>query len=509
MALAWRPSNRAAKSSSPKAKANGPAAIESTSHACGETLLKARHTFGRLLFGLLLASLAGACTEAPEPSLACPDCNVILLLADTLRADRLGIYGYDRETSPNLDRLSRQGVRFLQARSQAACTFPSVNSLLTSQPTFRFTADPGRPAIPPEVPTLATLLAREGFDTAAISASPIVRKTPSKHNPVGGYGQGFAHFDESCEWLTAGCVTGRAVDYLDRLTPPFFLYLHYMDPHDPYRPGEPFSGRFAKDYEGERDFVRRGNPNPIQGLIRQGRGDELAAADIAHLSALYDEEILAFDKGLGDLFRNLETRGLLDSSIILLASDHGEAFYEHSDIKHCRGIHDNQIRVPLIFWMPGIAGPIARASPVSNLDIVPTLLDYLGLDPKGSSLDKPLAGRSLRPVIESEELVPAFSFSAMGPYRSVNNERYKLVHHLGKGSYALFDILADPKESRDLLADRGVSRNLALLDRAELQGLKKELLRWMSDVEGGVSRKRRLERAEEIEEELRSLGYLG
>jgi arylsulfatase A-like enzyme len=161
----------------------------------------------------------------------------------------------------------------------------------------------------------------------------------------------------------------------------------------------------------------------------------------------------------------------------------------------------------LIFWIPGIAGPVERVSPVSNLDIVPTLLDYLGLDE--NSPDEPLAGRSLRPVIESEELVPAFSFSAMGPYRSVNNERYKLVHHLGTRSYKLFDIVADPEESWDLLADQGENRELTLANRPELQGLKKELLRWISDVEGGVSRERRLKRAEEIEEELRSLGYLG
>ncbi len=443
---------------------------------------------------LFAAILWGGCGQTSTTDPICSDCNVILVLADTLRADHLSTYGYGRETSPNLDRLAAEGIRLDQARSQSACTFPSVNSLLTSQPTFRFSNHEARPGIPREIPSLPTLLAAKGFGTAAVSASPIVRKTPSKHNPVGGFDQGFQHFDESCEWLSAACVTARASKLMDELPEPFFLYLHYMDPHDPYRPPERFKGRFATTYAGELDFVASGDPNPIQGLLREGSAEQiLAEPDLAHLIDRYDEEILAFDQGLGNLFRELEKRDLRRKTIVVLASDHGEAFLEHEDIKHCRGVYDSLIRVPLLFWIPGVAEPATRSSPVSNLDIVPTILDLLGLEPP------PMAGRSLRQVLASDEPVPALSFSAMGPYRSANDTRHKLIQHLGKESYELYDLHQDPAERHNLLPG----------ERREFHRLKKELLLWSSEVETGISRQQRLELGEELEKELRALGYLG
>ncbi|HZI63486.1 MAG TPA: sulfatase-like hydrolase/transferase, partial [Thermoanaerobaculia bacterium] len=207
------------------------------------------------MLGLLLA----ACSPPPR--------NVVLVLVDTLRADHVGAYGYGRPTTPNFDAFAAQGILFERAWSQAACTFPSVNSLLTSRYPARFLGQPGGAmGIPPEQPALPEILGRAGYATAAVSASPIVRRTPTRFNPGGGFGRGFERFDESCLWRDASCVTARARAELGQLRPPFFLYLHYMDPHGPYQPPAGAPRRFAGKCAGP-DFICRGDPNPIARML--------------------------------------------------------------------------------------------------------------------------------------------------------------------------------------------------------------------------------------------------
>jgi arylsulfatase len=444
---------------------------------------------------LAAAVLAGCAGEGPAGKLVHPGFNVIFILADTLRADHVGSYGYERATTPFLDELAATRIQFLNARSQSACTFPSVNSLLTSRHVFDFQDAATRPGIPEGIPSLAEILGDHGYATAAVSASPIVRRSPSKHNPRGGFGRGFDVFDERCEWYPSTCVTAVALKELRRLDSPFFLYLHYMDPHDPYVALPEHRGRFATAYEGEHAFIAEGDPNPIDRLIREHKAREaLDAGDFRHLIDLYDEDVYSLDHGLRLLFEGLEARGLLERSLIVIASDHGEAFFEHGHVKHCFTVYDNETRVPLIMSLPRLAMPLRRTTWVQNLDLVPTLLDYLGID--GAAYG--LAGRSLRPVIESDEAPARLAFSAMGPYRSVNDDRYKLVIHFGAKLYGLFDLVDDPGEERDVSAER----------REDFLRLRGELKAWTEEFEHG-SEKERLRRAQEIEDELRALGYLG
>ncbi|MGH9361061.1 MAG: sulfatase-like hydrolase/transferase, partial [Thermoanaerobaculia bacterium] len=179
------------------------------------------------------ALVLAACAGGGEPR----PLNVVLVLVDTLRADHLGVYGYRRPTSPALDAFAREAVVFTDARSQAGCTFPSVNSLLTSQLPERFLGQPeGRIGIPDGIPTLPEILRARGWATAAVSASAVVRRRPIRHNPHGGFGRGFDLFLEECAWKSAACVNERALAALDTLPRPFFLYLHYLEPHAPYRP---------------------------------------------------------------------------------------------------------------------------------------------------------------------------------------------------------------------------------------------------------------------------------
>lgn len=442
--------------------------------------------YALLVLALLLLSCPGAERARPR--------NVIFILVDTLRADHLGAYGYSRQTSPSFDAWARQSIFFADTRSQASCTFPSVNSILTSRYPIAFLGQPERAmGIPDPIPSLAEILRLRGYRTVAVSSSPVVRNTPSNHNPIGGFGRGFEVFQEECVWKAAGCVNRQAFEQLAvKDERPLFLYLHYLDPHGPYGPPSGYERRFAKGNP-RKPFIRNGNPNPIGEWLYKGAPNPgVTPAELQHLVDLYDDEIAYFDTQLALLLEELRRSGRLEDSILVFAADHGEEFLEHGHIKHCRTVFDTLVRVPLVFHIPGVdARTVAR--PVQNLDITPTILDYLGIDTTGLTLE----GRSLRPLIEGAgEDLPQFSFS--GADRSAADGRFKLIHDLAAGTFALYDLKADPGETRDVLAGQ----------RRDFHRLRQTLTAWLARTEGQGTAKESLRKAEEAEKKLRALGYL-
>ena len=179
----------------------------------------------------LLSCRQGARWNRPEPV------NIVIVMVDTLRADHMSAYGYERETTPFIDQFASQGFVFEHARSQASCTFPSVNSLLTSRNPAIFTRqEADQLGIPDGYPSIAEILKEHGYRTIAVSASPIVRATPTNFNPNGGFDRGFDTFIEDTLWRP-GAQVNRAINReLDAVEEPFFLYAHFMEPHGPYRP---------------------------------------------------------------------------------------------------------------------------------------------------------------------------------------------------------------------------------------------------------------------------------
>jgi arylsulfatase A-like enzyme len=437
---------------------------------------------------LILAALLVSCSkpEPPRPK------NVIFILVDTLRADHLGAFGYPRPTSPNVDALARESLKFENARSQASCTFPSANSILTSRYPSAFLGQPAEHAlgIPDSIPSIAGILKEHGFRTAAVSASPVVRNTPGRFNPGAGFGRGFDSFHEDCVWKSAACVNRAALPLLaSKDERPFFLYLHYLDPHGPYAPPKNQRRRWALGRP-DKKFIRDGNPNPIGDMLYKGASDPGATpADIQYLIDLYDEEIAFFDSQLADLMRALRQSGRLDDTILVFTADHGEEFLEHGHIKHCRTLFDSSIHIPMLLRIPGVEAK-ALKQPVQNLDLVPTLLDYLGIDTQGLRFE----GESLRPAIEGTGELEPHQYGMQGTLRSAADGRHKLIHDLGKGSFELYDLKADPKETRDTL--RG--------ERRAFHGLREALTAWLSRTEG----KGKAAESLEAERKLRSLGYL-
>lgn len=453
-----------------------------------------------VVLGIGLGICLAACTRRP-PSSQTPK-NVVFILVDTLRSDHLGMYGYPRPTSPGLDAFARSASFFADARSQASCTFPSVNSILTSRAPIAFLGQPNEAmGIPAQIPSLAEILQARGFRTAAVSASPVVRKSPSRFNPHGGYERGFESFQEDCVWQPAECVNREARELLQSPSPakdrrPFFLYLHYIDPHGPYAPPPDYHRRFAIGHP-DKEFIRNGDPNPIANFLYKGAPDPGATpADIQFLVDLYDDEIGHLDGQIAALLADLRASGRLNDTIVVFAADHGEEFLEHHNIKHCRTVFDTEIKVPLIFQIPGVAARrIDR--PVQNLDIVPTLLDYLEIPTQGRAFD----GKSLRALLEGhadKNAAEDVQFSLMGTFRSVSDSRYKLIHDLATGSFVLYDLASDPGETRDVLPR----------ERRAFHRLHPLLTAWLARTEGQGAADESVRKGREEIQKLRSLGYL-
>ena len=445
---------------------------------------------------LILLALAGCGPQTGSAGPLCKDCNVVLILVDTLRADHLGVYGYPRATSPNLDALAAESVVFENARSQAACTFPSVNSLLTSRHPSRFVAGDAGLAIPEGVSSLAEVLSDAGYETLAVSASPIVRATPSDFNEQGGFGRGFDVFDESCEWRKAACVLKRAQALAAGLDGerPFFAYLHYMDPHSLYRPTKDHRFRFVQPYEGP-EFIARGDPDPIA-AARYGDGPEVEVSerDWRHLIDLYDEAISFFDDRLPAVLTAFESAAGERETIFVVVSDHGEAFDDHGHVKHCHSLYDSEIRTPLILHVPGGPSGLAIGNPVGNLDVAPSILDLLGLAASAPGFE----GESLVPLLSGSGSSNRSVFSQQGTVRSIVSGRHKLLLELRRGRVELFDVTADPAEQFDVFERRpGVAGDLR-------ERLDEHLL----EVEGATSLEERLKAADEAERRLKAVGYL-
>lgn len=303
--------------------------------------------------------------------------HVILISVDTLRADRLGIYGYARDTSPSIDRFFGPGTVFERAAASAPCTLPSVQQYLAGA----FDYSDHRKV-------LAEHLRDGGWTTAAIVSQQRF------YLGLDGYRRGFQHFDiqlphetdvhgESAR--TAREVSDRALAWLEEnaARPRFFLWLHYYDPHDPYDPPPDYRGfdagnRSQRDGD-PRSYQRAARPHASPGEALPG--DLFDAEDVAHFRNLYDGEIRFVDAELGRVFDALETHGLADRSIVVLLSDHGEWLGEDERWYHCLTLRDAEIHVPLLLRVNGgrLAGRARVAEPVSTLDVLPTLLGLLGV----------------------------------------------------------------------------------------------------------------------------------
>jgi arylsulfatase A-like enzyme len=291
--------------------------------------------------------------------------NVVLISLDTTRADHLGCYGYPKPTSPNLDRLAARGVRYASARAQAPWTLPSHMSLFTSLLPSHCRINALSSILSPDIPTLAQLLQRHGYHTAGLVNDGHMKS-------IWGFHRGFSRWTEYPVGAPAGkCdhITDEALRWLGAApAEPFFLFLHYYDPHAPYDCPGAFRARFETPLSSaEIDRIVRRHHSPWQPF----RDAEL----LKQVIGSYDGAIAWLDQELGRLLARLP-----ENTLVVVFSDHGEAFKEHGWCLHGSSLYEEEVHVALLLSMPGVIPEgLVVGDPVMLLDVAPTVLALCGV----------------------------------------------------------------------------------------------------------------------------------
>jgi len=414
---------------------------------------------------LTLAVLA-ACTGRDRP-------NVLVVTIDTLRADRVGCYGFGLAQTPTIDGLASDGVRCADATTSAPITLPAHSSIMTGlYPPAHGVRDNGNYALPSEAVTLAERLQSAGYHTGAfVSAAVLTRRY--------GLDQGFEVYDDDL-WSEdepelfmirerpAARTAARALAWLDEWwkggrRQPFFMWVHFFDPHQPYK---------------------------------------LASIDLAAMAPTpYDAEIAEADRGAGRLIDWLREHGALDRTLVVLTADHGESLDEHGEPTHGIFIYDATIRVPMVWRLPGvIPANVTYGGAVRHIDIVPTILAVLGLPGgdtvQGTSLLAAFQGRT--PPIDltqySEARLAEEGFG-MAPLFGVRHSGHKWIQ---APRPELYDLRRDPRELQ----------NLYSAEAASAKPLETELEAVTADSARRALTAPTREIDRETEEMLRALGYL-
>ena len=434
--------------------------------------------------------------DEPDPPIFPEQTNVLIYLIDTLRADHLGLYGYELDTSPNLNAFAREGIVFTNARAQSSWTRSSVASIFTGLHPRSHSVNGRIDKLSPHALTLSTLLGASGYQTAGIIANGNVSKNF-------GFELGFDSYVHLHERRTreihvlSDAVNEMALSLLDRrdTNRPFFLYLHTVDPHDPYTPRSPYRERFveAPQYP---DLVR------LKALFAEGVHPDDVRAVSEELRALYDAEIAFNDDQFGVLVRRLKERGLYDSTLIIVVSDHGEEFQDHGGWGHGNTLYDEQLAIPLVMKLPDQrhAGQVVDR-PAQHVDLMPTILSLLGLpippDVQGKSMWPPSA---TTPEDRGTASVAYLNLDGRA-MESLQLDALKIIRYLTPHETAsqveVFDLESDPAELMNLTGVRPTLRGYLLTS----------LRRWVLEQPMLLSAGEAVIDAE-LEERLRTLEYI-
>ncbi len=381
-----------------------------------------------MLGALIALCLAVACTKKDTRP------NVLLLLIDTVSAEHLGCYGYERNTSPYIDSLAASGVMFANCQAQAPWTLPGMASILTgltekSHGCNRYGGFSH--GLDPEVPTLATILRNSGYSTATFINNGYLGETM-------GMDIGYDSFWMGTDSIDYADVTIDSVlHYLDTLdtNDPFFLTVHLFDPHLPYDPPPPFNTVF--------------NENGTQGLT-EWPAMELCSEEavIEHMISLYDSELLWTDSQLERLFSYMRREGYSENTLVVLIADHGEEFMEHGDWGHAHNLYQQSLHIPLIISGPGIQRGMVEQSNVGQFDVLPTILDYLDISPP-----EHIEGISLLGTVQTNRVLPSSGVLADTASATCIVGSTKVIWFIETDSTETYNLAADPAETEILPLD--------------------------------------------------------
>lgn len=467
--------------------------------------------------------------NSPESS------NVILISMDTLRADHLSCYGYRNIETPSIDSIADGGVLFNQAISQSPWTVPSFASIFTSN--YPSVHDGGRviwkggsrlfTGIIQDIPMLPEILKKEDYATGAFISNTHL-------SPPYGFTRGFDeyfNFDYQAEKEAVTCflwirnwsnlrgnkydykngkkrsrvITEKAMEWIEsHMEIPFFLWIHYIDPHLPYegyKESKVFKNPIYNNIRDKMDVLLGDSPS-----LRLRFGDfNLGSLEKRLLIELYDEEIVETDVWIGELLKKLRALYLEDKTLIIFTSDHGEEFYEHNNFEHGHTLYDELIRVPLIFKYPQILQDKIIHRQVRLIDIMPTILELLNI-----SRQYEIEGKSLMPLMKSQddklEIPPAFSEYVLyfEERKSLRTDNFKLIFSPESEKMELYNIKKDPLEITDLHAINLETKKI-LFNR--LNNLMDHSLELKNRLTKGKA-SNIIEADDALSERLRALGYI-
>lgn len=373
---------------------------------------------------------------------------MVLIVVDTLRADHLSTYGYPRATSPNLDAWAAGGRVYEKAQSASSWTLPTFGTLLTGYSPMRHGAGYTEPKtkLDSSVVTIAEMLVDRGFRTGAVVNNPFLER-------AFGVDRGFEEYDiapaHNSRHRPADVVVSRSLELVDQWgTVPFFLLVHFFEPHMWYNPPSSFRGRFSENIETELRY-----PVSVSGRRRfRKESEQLSDGDREFIKAVYDEEIAFVDHEFGRLMDGLVERGILDNTMVVFTSDHGEELFEHGGFEHGHEMWQELLHVPLVVWGPDVK-PGRESEPVSLADVAPTILEWAGVD-----IPSDFDGLSLWPNLAGERQFPERTLIAegrlYGDLHAAAAIRWplKVVVDSERHPVRAIDLATDPDERTDLLA---------------------------------------------------------
>jgi arylsulfatase A-like enzyme len=419
-----------------------------------------------LATAILCLGLTAGCrpSEPPDGSI-----NVLLIVLDTTRADALPAYGGGQAHTPTLDRLGREGVVFANARTVSAWTLPSHASLFTGLYPSRHGAHWESPGLLASHQTLAELLA-ETHETGGFCENPHIIRTK-------GFAQGFARYEETWRrresWDVPPITLELFQEWLgerDR-SRPFFAFVNLMTPHLPYRPPERYQSRFVSEDLPEEQIQRMRDVEQQQAWAYTMGDLQLTDSDLETLRSLYAAEVAFADERVAQAIDAVRAEGELERTLVVVVGDHGENIGDHQLMEHQLCLYETLLRVPMIFHLPGVfEGGRVRKAAVQLVDVFPTVLDaagvprerwpaldgysLLGADPPA---ERPTIAEYMRPgdtLRNMTRLNPSFDPSRYDRrLRSIQLGTLKLIVS-DRDEVELYDLRADPGETRDLAGER-------------------------------------------------------
>lgn len=412
-----------------------------------------------LLAAVLIAISTKNAGKQEKVAVSCPDCNIVLISIEPLREDHLSYTGYNRETSPNIDKLAQNGLQFNNAISTSSWTLPASMSIFTSlYPSqhkvlnkVTLTSDgkeisTNLKELSPDVKTLAEVLKDNGYKTAAFTGGAALESQF-------GFNQGFDIYQQK-DFAGLPTTIPEALNWINNnKNSKFFVYLQGYDTHGQYVPEGGYDKRFV-------DFNYDGNLTGSAEEQKSMREDTLArgqlflsSEDVRFLTDIYDEKVQRADEQAGKFMEEYKKLGLENKTIFIFVSSHGEELYDHGRIDHGHSLYEELVHVPLVISGTNVPHRIIN-SQVSTLDIMPTILNILNIQ-TGFNMDKQIKGVSLLSVINGEKeesnLYPETDYRYAVFLRSVRtNSGYKYIYNPESGKEELYNLNKDPKEKENI-----------------------------------------------------------